>query len=1529
MRAGPVHNQYARLPWLIAAMTAAALAIGIIAARYVEGRLVASKGETLALAASEVAHKLDLVLAEQYDDTLELSRASVFHKRDASEQSAYLSAVKRLHSNFLWLGAADARGRIVASTDPAAIGKALSDRALFQTARDTGRVQVGDVQPFVEAGGIDAVSFAVPITSPRGSFHGVVATHVGLPHLEQVIARTIEAVQARQELKEVIEYRFATVRGDVFVDSEPLHENHANLEQLGLLSARQSKSGQPGYIEEEHPHRHDRIITGYALTQGAGKFPGLKWTVLLHADRDAMVAPIWNMLRKLAAAWALVWLPMLGFSLWSARRLKQAWAQVQEERAHAETAESKYRDLVEKAEDIIYQVDLHGYFTYINPAVTRYKGYTQYELIGRHFTEHIRPDAREAARRYYLRQFARKTPSTYYEFPVIKKDGGEIWFGQNVRLLIENDRPVGFLAVARDITERKRAEEQLRKNEERLQIVIRATNDVIWDWDLNTDAVQWSQGIHTLFGYKAEDIEPGAQSWYSRLHTDDRERVMTDLHAAIDRGEQYWSDEYRFRRADGSDAYVFDRGYVLRDNAGKAVRMIGAMQDVTERKQAEERFAKINECFLNFGVNSEININNLTALCGELLGAACALYNYLDGPLLRSIGKWNAPPGFNPVDPAVGHICHDVIQEGADHPVTVHDLPETRYAQTDPNVLPYKLKTYFGMAVKCRDTAVGSLCAVFQRDYVPSEADAKLLGIIAAAIGVEEERRRGEEALRESEKRFRTIFDQAPLGIAVIESTSGRFRRINKTYCDIVAYSNEELLARTFMDITHPDDLQADMDNMTHLMEGQTTGFKMEKRYIRKDNSIVWVNLTCVPLWLEEKKERRFHIAMVEDITERKHAEEKLLLSREIIANAHDPISIMDLEGRFTYQNPAHASLVGFSDDELLGKTPALFLGDDAFASICQDLGRTQSYRGEVALRTKQGAPKDLDLSVFAIRDAAAKPICFVAIKRDVTERKRAEKVRERLLEELAESRNRFEMFFRQTPSAIAITTIKEGRFLDLNKQAEILTGYTREELIGRTTLEMNLYVIPADRPKFVERIKESGLLNEVEREIRTKSGEIRTAVFSLVPVQMGSEPCLLSIAHDITERKQAEQRLHERSRQQAIEAELGVLAVTIQDLPHLLRTAAGLVSNALEVNYCEVLELVRNGTDLRLCASAGWRGDDIGQVRALETGSPAHAALNSNKPVIRTLPKESRFGGPKWLHEHGTVSAMSVSIPGKDDPWGVLGVYTTLTRAFSRDDVNFLQTVSSILATAIERMQAESVLRSANQALRLLSRQLLQVQEDDRRAIARDLHDEIGQSLTAIKLNVERAQRTADRDLRTHIMRDCAQITEQVLGQVRNLSLDLHPSILDDLGLAYALKWYADRQAERAGLKVELTADPSLPRLPQDIEISCFRIAQEALTNVVRHARADLASITLKRGGSSVELCIQDDGVGFVVDQASAQTNGRSSVGLASMQERAKLLGGTVKITSAPNCGTTVVATLPLPVASPAGMTTEQAGRS
>ncbi len=145
----------------------------------------------------------------------------------------------------------------------------------------------------------------------------------------------------------------------------------------------------------------------------------------------------------------------------------------------------------------------------------------------------------------------------------------------------------------KEIVERKRAEEQLTMSIERFKIVAHATNDIVWDWDLETNNLWWNDAICTVYGYQRDDIEKTIESWYTRVHPEDRERIVTGIHAVIDGGGQNWTDEYRFRKADSSYAYVFDRGYIIHDTSGKAVRMVGAILDITERKRAEEGLARL------------------------------------------------------------------------------------------------------------------------------------------------------------------------------------------------------------------------------------------------------------------------------------------------------------------------------------------------------------------------------------------------------------------------------------------------------------------------------------------------------------------------------------------------------------------------------------------------------------------------------------------------------------------------------------------------------------------------------------------------------------------------------------------------------------------------------------------------------------------------------------------------------------------------------------------------------------------------
>jgi signal transduction histidine kinase len=229
------------------------------------------------------------------------------------------------------------------------------------------------------------------------------------------------------------------------------------------------------------------------------------------------------------------------------------------------------------------------------------------------------------------------------------------------------------------------------------------------------------------------------------------------------------------------------------------------------------------------------------------------------------------------------------------------------------------------------------------------------------------------------------------------------------------------------------------------------------------------------------------------------------------------------------------------------------------------------------------------------------------------------------------------------------------------------------------------------------------------------------------------------------------------------------------------------------------------------------------------------------------------------------------------------------------------------------ERRRAEAAREESNRKLQVLSRRLVETQETERRRIARELHDEIGQTLTVAQLNLQALLPQVNQPSWQPRLRASLEAVERVLEQVHDISLNLRPSMLDDLGLVPALRWYTNRQAALVGLRVEFLASPLPRRLEAGIETECFRIAQEALTNVVRHAQAKAVTVELQQGEGQLQLRVQDDGIGFAVGASQEKATRGASLGLLSMEERAALAGGRLVIKSTPNQGTTIRAWLPL----------------
>lgn len=298
--------------------------------------------------------------------------------------------------------------------------------------------------------------------------------------------------------------------------------------------------------------------------------------------------------------------------------------------------------------------------------------------------------------------------------------------------------------------------------------------------------------------------------------------------------------------------------------------------------------------------------------------------------------------------------------------------------------------------------------------------------------------------------------------------------------------------------------------------------------------------------------------------------------------------------------------------------------------------------------------------------------------------------------------------------------------------------------------------------------------------------------------------------------------------------------------------------------------------------------------------------------PVLRGEESVQNYDTVRISKDGRRIDVSITMSPLKDQTGRILGV-SKIIRDISerkRSQVLLHQALGELEKKVQERT---TELSQANRSLRDLSGRLMQVQEDERSRLARDLHDEVGQLLTALKIDLQALQHGASGRLPGGELTDSLGLVDRLLTQVRTLALDLRPSILDDLGLVPALRWYATRQAQRNGWILHLTIDGGVGRIPTIIEVTCFRVVQEALTNIAKYASAKTIGLTLRQLAQEVILIVHDDGVGFDVAAARQRARDGESMGLFGMEERVRLAGGHLSILSETGRGTSLELHFPL----------------
>jgi two-component system sensor histidine kinase UhpB len=611
-----------------------------------------------------------------------------------------------------------------------------------------------------------------------------------------------------------------------------------------------------------------------------------------------------------------------------------------------------------------------------------------------------------------------------------------------------------------------------------------------------------------------------------------------------------------------------------------------------------------------------------------------------------------------------------------------------------------------------------------------------------------------------------------------------------------------------------------------------------------------------------------------------REARQALEESRDRYAQLYDfaPVGYVTLDRAhcITEINLTGAALLGAERAGLIGMPLARFVAAADRPILADHLARCYATAelevSEVDLKGQGGAPVRVQLSSACSNDGAGTPRCAITLT-DISTRAQAERARQ-----ASETRYRTVSEL-MSDYVFAVRVAADGRMAPEWAAGAFpaITGYTLDQIA---------------QPRIWRRliVPEHQALVEQARAVLLRGGtqvvELRMLTIAhgarwfRVHAQPEWDPVaqrvtrVVGAVKDITERKQAEELLHATSAR---------LQTIIQAAPVAV----------IVLSPAGVVQLWNPAAEKLF----GWQAGEV---------------LGRSTPIIPTDEWASFQARLAEVYSGKAIAGVTVRRQRRDGtPVDVL-----LAAAPLYDGAGV---ANGVLYLLLDVTELEEV-RASRARLQTLSQRLLNVQETERRRIAYILHDEIGQALTAVKYNLELAHDDPNLARSTGVLDEGIATLAQLLQQVRTLALDLRPSVLDDLGLVAALRSYLDRLVQRGGLEGTFSVEGSQAsrlesvRLPNAVEIACFRAAQEALTNVLRHAQARHVSMVLRADDDAVTLVIRDDGVGFDLDAALAQASAGGSLGLLGMQEQVALAGGQIAITAAPDHGACIEIRFPLP---------------
>jgi len=631
----------------------------------------------------------------------------------------------------------------------------------------------------------------------------------------------------------------------------------------------------------------------------------------------------------------------------------------------------------------------------------------------------------------------------------------------------------------------------------------------------------------------------------------------------------------------------------------------------------------------------------------------------------------------------------------------------------------------------------------------------------------------------------------------------------------------------------------------------------------------------------------------------------------EILDRIPDGLFTTDHEWRITYFNPAAEKITGFSAYDAVG----MYCKDVFKNSICEsDCALKRAVRQKRDVHNREYEITNIDgqkipiiCSTSVFRDSSGRIMGGLEIFKDITDQKN-------LQEEIASRERKYRRIFEGSHDMIYTTNLP-GNILDVNPAGIEMLGYrSRGELLDVGTAE-GLYFHPVDRKRFLGQILQKGFVKDYEVDFRKKSG---APIHVLISSRKYENPTtgdieLEGIIKDITHRKQTEEDLRQRNR------ELSILNSIAMALNHniplnqiLLKTLRSVLSVLnLDRGVIVLIDRVEKKAKVHVrkgLPAAAYRSDNLLFKDAL-----LKASILDGKMALAPEPSFPPFKARYRLRGQGLSPWLTCFlITFKGIGVGFFGLDIPAARRLGPQEIHLMGSLGNFLGGAIENTQLTDMIRRHRQELRQLTEKLFQSQEEERRRIARELHDESGQSLTAVKLALERLKENVVSegiDLQKEIG-DINKMIMRTASEIRRLSYHLHPTLLSDLGLVPALKLYFKEISAHSGVHIKFDMVGFDHRLKKDLETVFYRFSQEALTNALKHSHAKNFRLSIIRSFPKIIFVAEDDGVGFNV---SIIGKDKRSLGLLGMRERTSLLGGDFFLRSRVGKGTRIRIEIPL----------------